>query len=160
MSLYVQYSERIYSALLSLYPIPFRVRFAPEMVQLFRDMCADALEKGEIAVLVAFWLRTMRDLALSILRERRRELMGPFEPHSPLIGIIDLLLIPSMVTANLLALGPILTLLLRAGKDLPLDRFLLISGFFSVVIGTLAIASSILLTRLRPTGRLWVKLSA
>jgi hypothetical protein len=160
MSLYVQYSERIYSALLSLYPIRFRVRFAPEMVQLFHDMCADALEKGEIAVVVAFWLRTIRDLVLSVLRERRRELMGPFEPENPLIGIIDLLLIPSMVTANLLALGPILTLLIGGGKDLPLDQFVAASAFFSFVIGALAVVASLILTRVRPTGRLWVKLSA
>jgi hypothetical protein len=64
-NLSIQYSERLYSALLSLYPVRFRVRFAPEMVQLFRDCCHDALEKGEVAVVVAFWLRVSRDLYFS-----------------------------------------------------------------------------------------------
>ena len=160
MNLNVEYCERVYSALLSLYPFRFRVRFAPEMVQLFRDTCHDALQKGEIAVLAAFWLQTVRDLFFSVLRERRRELMGPIEVEHPLRGVVDLLLIPSMVTANLLVLGPILTLLLRDGKNLPMDVFIATSGFFSLVVGSLAVAASIVFTRLRPTVRLWVKLSA
>lgn len=156
----VQYSERLYSALLSLYPVRFRVRFAPEMMQLFRDCCHDALEKGQVAVVVAFWARLSRDLLVSILRERSRALMGPIDADHPIIGIIDLLLIPSMVTANLLALGPILTLLVRSGATISLDEFVLTSGVFSLAIGSLAVASSIVITKLRPTVRLWVKLSS
>ena len=51
MNLTLHYSERVYNALLSLYPVRFRIRFAPEMLQLFRDCCHDALEKGEVAFL-------------------------------------------------------------------------------------------------------------
>src|SRR5438874_12243113 len=109
MNLSVEYSERVYNALLSLYPFRFRIRFGPEMSQLFHDCCHEAVKKGQVAVLTAFWFQATKDLALSILRERRRELMGPIQEH-PLIGLIDLLLIPAMVTANLVALGPILTL--------------------------------------------------
>src|SRR5262245_40179649 len=159
-NLTVAYAERAYSALLSLYPARFRVQFAPEMVQLFRDCCHDALEKGEVAVLVAFWLRTAVDLCSSVFHERRRQLVGPLSDEHPLIGIVDLLLIPSMVTANLLALGPILTLLFQRGEMLSVDQFALVSLFFSVTIGGLAIAASIVITKLRPTVRLWVKLSA
>src|SRR6516225_8196528 len=86
MNLSLHYSERVYNALLSLYPVRFRARFAPEMVQLFRDCCHDALEKGEVAVLAAFWLRAMRDLFLSIIRERQREVLGPRDSEHPLIG--------------------------------------------------------------------------
>src|SRR5262245_22800852 len=107
----VAYAERAYNALLSLYPPRFRVQFAAEMLQLFRDCCHDALEKGEAAVLVAFFLRTAADLFASVCRERRRQLAGPLNAEHPLVGIVDLLLIPSMVTANLLALGPVITLL-------------------------------------------------
>ena len=155
-----EYSERVYHALLSLYPVRFRVRFAPEMAQLFRDCCHDALEKGRLAVLVAFWLRAARDLFISVLRERRRELMGPVDAGHPLIGIIDLALIPIMVTANLLALGPIVTLLIRGGVDIPIDQFMMTSGFFSLALGSLAVVTSLVITKLRPTVRLWVKLSA
>src|SRR4029453_1867073 len=110
-NLSIQYSERVYNALLSLYPFQFRVRFAPEMLQLFRDCGPDALEKGQVAIVVAFWLRVSRDLCISVLRERGRELTRPVDADHPLMGLVDLLLIPSMITANLLALGPILTLL-------------------------------------------------
>src|SRR5215831_2534785 len=143
-NLSIQYSERVYNALLSLYPFHFRVRFAPEMLQLFRDCCRDALEKGQVAVVVAFWLRLTRDVFVSVVRERGRELMRPVGAEHPLVGIVDLLLIPSMVTANLIALGP----------------FFMTSGFFSVAIGTLAVVASVVVTKLRPTVRLWVKLSA
>jgi len=159
-NLTVQYCERLYNAMLSLYPIRFRIRFAPEMLQLFRDCCHDALEKGEAAVFIAFWLRASRDLFISVLRERGRELMGPIGVDHPLIGIIDLLLIPSMVTANLVALGPILTLLTRGGEIIPSDEFVLTSAFFSLVVGALAVVASLVITKLRPTVRLWVKLSA
>src|SRR5262245_37828644 len=159
-NLSIQYSERIYNALLSLYPFQFRVRFAPEMLQLFRDCCRDALENGQVAIVVTFWLSVTRDLCFSVLRERGRELMGPVGAQHPLVGIVDLLLIPSMVTANLVALGPILTLLIRGSAKLPLDQFVMTSGFFSLAIGVLAVVASVVITKLRPTVRLWVKLSA
>ncbi len=159
MNLTVQHSERIYNALLSLYPSSFRVRFAPEMSQLFRDCLHDALEQGQFAIVVAFCLRTLKDLMLSVCRERKREIMRPIT-ENPLVGIIDLLLIPSMVTANLIALGPILTLLVRGGSQTSLDQFVMTSAFFSFAVGILTILASVIITKVRPTVRLWVKLSA
>ena len=158
-NLSVAYAERVYDALLSLYPPSFRIRFAPEMTQLFRDCSRDALEKGEAAVFVVFLLQTVKDLTLSVLRERRRELMGPIT-ENPFVGIIDLLLIPTMVTANLIALGPILTLLFRGAGRISSAEFTMTSAFFSFAIGSLTVLASIVITKLRPTVRLWVKLSA
>ena len=159
MNLSTQYAERVYNALLSLYPVHFRVRFSREMAQLFRDCCHDALEKGEVAVLVAFWIAAVRDLLFSVVRERGREVVGPLNAEHPLVGIVDLALIPSIVSMNLLFLGPVLTLLFL-GVSLPMHRFMITSGFFSIAIGTLAVAASVVITKLRPTVRLWVKLSA
>lgn len=159
MNLNLQYAERVYSALLSLYPVRFRVRFAPEMMQLYRDCCHDALEKGEAAVLAAFWISAVRDLLFSVLRERRRESAAPLNPDHPLMGFVDLTLIPSIVSINLLFLGPVMTVLCL-GVSIPINRFMITSAFFSIALGTLAVAASIVITRLRPTVRLWVKLSA
>jgi hypothetical protein len=159
-NLAIHYSERLYSALLSLYPVQFRVRFAAEMMQLFRDCCHDAIEKGEVAVLIAFWIRLTRDLMISVLRERSRGLMGPISPEHPIVGIIDMLLIPSMVIGNLIALGPILTLMTLSGVAIRFDQFVVTSGFFSLAVGALAVVASLVITKLRPTVRLWVKLSA
>ena len=160
MNVNLQYAERVYNVLLSLYPVRFRVRFAPEMAQLFRDCCHDALENGEVAVLAAFLVSALRDLLISILRERRSELMGPLNVDHPIVGIIDVILIPSIVTVNLVVLGPVLTLLIRGGEVMPADQFMMTSGFFSVAIGSLAVVTSLVITKLRPTVRLWVKLSA
>jgi hypothetical protein len=158
MNLSIQYAERVYNAMLSLYPVRFRIRFGPEMAQLFRDCCHDALEKGEVAVLVAFWVAAVRDLLLSAVLERSRELTEPLGVDHPLVGLVDATLIPSMVGMNLLALGPVLTLLV-AGVAIPTEQFVMTSGFFSIVLGSLAVVASLAITRLRPTERLWVKLS-
>src|SRR5262249_42231592 len=130
-TLSIQYAERVYNALLSLYPSRFRIRFAPEMLQLFRDCSHDALEKGEVAVIVAFWLQVTRDLFVSAMRERGRELLGPLDPYHPVMTILDVFLIPVMVTLKLLALGPIMTLMIRGGGQLSYDRFVATSAFFS-----------------------------
>jgi len=126
---------------------------------LFRNCCHDALEKGEVAVLVAFWLRAMRDLLYSVIRERSREFIAPIGSEHPLMGIVDLLLIPSMVAIKLVALGPLMALMFH-GASLSTEQFVVTSGFFSLAIGTLAVIASLVFTKLRPTVRLWVKLSA
>src|SRR5262245_2014103 len=113
----IDYSERVYNALLSLYPSRFRIRFAPEMLQLFRDCYQDALEKGQVAVVVAFWLGVTRDLLVSAIHERGRALLGPLDSEHPLMSVLDVFLIPVMVTCKLLALGPIMTLMIRGGAD-------------------------------------------
>jgi hypothetical protein len=101
----------------------------------------------------------MRDFSISLIRERSRGMTGPLGSSHPVVAFVDLLLIPGMVTANLLALGPFLTLLVRGGSRIPADQFIATSGFFSLAIGALAVAVSVVMTRLRPTVRLWVKLS-
>jgi len=159
MNLSIQYAERVYNALLSLYPVQFRVRFSSEMAQLFHDCCQDALEKGQVAVLVAFWVAAVRDLLFSVMRERRRDLVAPLGMDHPLVGFIDFMLIPSIVTTNLVVLGPVLTLLVRGNFDISSEQFVVTSGFFSAAIGSLAVLASVVFTKLRPNVRLWVKLS-
>ena len=159
MNLSLHYAERVYNALLSLYPIRFRVRFGPEMVQLFRDCCHDAREKGEVAVVAAFLVAAVRDVLFSVAQERSRELMQPLGIDHPLAGVVDATLIPIMVGMNLVALGPLLTLLVTP-VTIPADQFVMTSGFFSIVLGGLAVVASLAITKVRPTVRLWVKLSA
>jgi len=159
VTLSTRYSEHVYRALLLLYPVRFRMRFAAEMLQLFHDCNRDAVKKGDPAILLDFWMRATRDLLISVFRERGRALTGPIDSEHPLVGIVDLLLIPTIVAANLAVLGPVLTLLF-AGARMRMDQFVATSLFFSLAIGTLAVAASVVFTRLRPTVRLWVKLSA
>jgi len=59
-------SERVYRALLGLYPAAFRVRFSDEMVKLFGDQLRDAHGAERLFVT---WLRTLSDLAVTAASE-------------------------------------------------------------------------------------------
>ena len=54
--------QHLYSALLFLYPKPFRTHFGPEMLRLYQDCYPES--NG-----ARFWIETVRDLATSIPRE-------------------------------------------------------------------------------------------
>jgi hypothetical protein len=64
--------ERVYRALLRLYPAAFRERFSDAMVQHFGDQLRDA-RTGRVRTGVAMtWLRTLGDLAVTAASERVR----------------------------------------------------------------------------------------
>jgi hypothetical protein len=87
--------ERVYRALLRLYPEPFRTRFADELVQLSGDLLRDARERrggrGDVA---ATWLRLLLDLALTVpaehLEQRRvaRSLSRPASAATKALGVL------------------------------------------------------------------------
>jgi len=58
--------QHLYSALLFLYPKPFRTHFGPEMLRLYQDCYPEC--NG-----ARFWIETVRDLATSIPREWHHE---------------------------------------------------------------------------------------
>ena len=60
--------ERLYRALLHLYPTPFRRAFGQELVEAFRDQRRDARSRGRSAW--AFWADVLGDLATQALAER------------------------------------------------------------------------------------------
>lgn len=64
--------QRVYRALLHLYPAAFRARFADELQQLFSDQLRDARSGGEPAGAVRTWLRTVSDLAVTAASEHAR----------------------------------------------------------------------------------------
>jgi hypothetical protein len=87
--------ERVYRALLRLYPEPFRTRFGDELVQLSGDLLRDAREgrggRGDVA---ATWLRLLLDLALTVpaehLEQRRvaRSLSRPASAATKALGVL------------------------------------------------------------------------
>jgi hypothetical protein len=91
-------SDRLYCALLSLYPVRFRVRFGTEMAQLFRDCCR------EEPTLAALWLRTLKDLVLSLTREWCREMSLP-DSEIDYPGLADCFMISMVVGTLLLGWG-------------------------------------------------------
>jgi hypothetical protein len=65
-------SERVYGALLHLYPAGFRARYRAEMVVLFGDQLRDAEAGRGTGGVAATWIRTLIDLARSAVGEHMR----------------------------------------------------------------------------------------
>jgi putative ABC transport system permease protein len=65
----VQWSDRLYSWLLILYPSEFRAEYGAEMAQLFRDERRDALAECGSWGLAALWLRTLAALVTTAAGE-------------------------------------------------------------------------------------------
>ncbi len=66
-------SERLYGALLCLYPKAFRAAYGPQMRLTFRDACRAAYHRSGMGGLLALWLPTLLDLFKSALEERARQ---------------------------------------------------------------------------------------
>jgi len=64
--------ERLYRALLRVYPTPFRVRFGDEMVQLMGDQFRDAMAGRSSGGVGRLWLRTLGDLVVTATSEHLR----------------------------------------------------------------------------------------
>jgi hypothetical protein len=95
------WSDFVYGMLLSLYPTRFRRHFQKEMVQIFRDCCGSEAEMGN---LLAFWLRTVQDLSLSLVVEWRQEIERP-QSEIDYTGLVDLFMISVVVGTNLIGWG-------------------------------------------------------
>ena len=66
-------SERLYRALLYLYPKQFRAAYGGQMRLTFRDACRVVYRQNGAGGLVALWLPTLLDLFKSALEERARQ---------------------------------------------------------------------------------------
>lgn len=69
-------SERVYEALLSIYPKSFRDAYGPQMVQVFGDLCREERERAGLAGLILLWARTVLDLLRTAASERTRMAFG------------------------------------------------------------------------------------
>jgi hypothetical protein len=67
------FSERLYAALLHLYPKQFRAAYGQQMRLTFRDACRVAYRQNGMGGLLALWLPTLLDLFKSALEERAQQ---------------------------------------------------------------------------------------
>lgn len=65
-------SERAYRALLMLYPRAFRREYGGQMLQLFRDVCRDAVRQGGASALMRWWGTALFDLLQTVVAEHRK----------------------------------------------------------------------------------------
>jgi hypothetical protein len=63
-------SERVYRALMRLYPEEVRRRYAEEMVRYFGDLCREEWHSRGAKGMVLLWARTLPDLVFTVLKER------------------------------------------------------------------------------------------
>jgi len=81
-------SERLYGALLLLYPKGFRRRYASEMRRDFGDLSREGLEEGGGRELARVWAATLSDLAVTALKERSTMLArNAYLPVAPRIVV-------------------------------------------------------------------------
>jgi hypothetical protein len=66
-------SERLYRALLHLYPKQFRAAYGQQLRLTFRDACRVAYHRNGAGRLLALWLPTLLDLFKSALEERAQQ---------------------------------------------------------------------------------------
>src|SRR5262245_6321032 len=66
-------ADRLYGALLYLYPGAFRAAYGQQMRLTFRDACRAAYRQNGAGGLWALWLQTLLDLFKSALEERLRQ---------------------------------------------------------------------------------------
>jgi hypothetical protein len=125
--------EIFYTALLHLYPKPFRARFGAEMLQLFRDCYPDAMPS-------AFWTETIKDFAVSIPREWRREIQRE-DSKIDYTALTDAVMVSSVVGPLLLWWGWIATVILLDLRPNAQSALLWNpAGIFLIVLATLAMA--------------------
>ncbi len=69
-------SERVYEALLLMYPKDFRLQYGSQMVQVFGDLCREQRERAGLIGLALLWVRTVLDLLRTAASERTRTPSG------------------------------------------------------------------------------------
>jgi hypothetical protein len=105
--------ERVYRALLLIYPAHFRARYAEQLVQLFGDQLRDARAGGAPASGLITWLRTLKDLALTAASEHARRdrtvahsLTVAPSTSSRILGVIGILGGTLLLAAFVVQIGP------------------------------------------------------
>lgn len=100
---WIEWSQRVYHRLLSLYPKAYREDYEMEMFRLFTDQCKDAYKQNGKQGILSLWPRTLADVGITALREHLADpnaKLGLLEaqPDAPLPwkGVL-LVLIPGLI---------------------------------------------------------------
>jgi hypothetical protein len=144
----LNWSLRCYRVLLSLYPVEFRVRFRKEMCQVFRDCCLDEAAKRTRSSFAALWAQTLMDLAVSISRERGRALLATRDLNLRARGLIDSLVILTIIGFHLLAAGTGIALYFLHSYE-TVSGFLVMATAMGALLGGLGVICSLVLARFR-----------
>ena len=110
---------RIYRFLLCLYPPGFRLRFGPDMLQIFQDSYRGRARDVHFTTRLAFWRLTLSDFVRSVPGEWRQALLRPQRFEFPIREWADSLVIPFTVLGYLIVEGNLGAALVRAPRVFP-----------------------------------------
>jgi len=152
-------SDRLYRLLLRLYPPSFRRRFGTEMALVFQDRCRQEQRLGGRRGLLALWMRTLGDIAMTVPRENLLALFQSVRARELRPGILSVaaLTVVVAVVANYSVwsvLGAFLqhTYVIAARFPADLLFYLLAATSVLIVIGGVLFAAATF-QRLRPLPR-------
>jgi hypothetical protein len=125
-------SDRLYGALLYLYPATFRAAYGQQMRLTFRDACRAAYHQNGAGGLLVLWLPTLLDLVKSALEERARQ--GEFTMSKArlitLAGPLTILVGSMWLVASI---GEMVILIEPSSADTFWDVFWLLPVFLSFI---------------------------
>lgn len=98
-------SDTAYRFLLLLYPPGFRLRFGPDMLQVFRDTCSEATGCGGFEHRLHFWISVLRDTACSLPCEWGHALLRSEDITLTLEVLADTVAMPVCIMLILVAQG-------------------------------------------------------
>jgi hypothetical protein len=137
-------SERLYGALLHLYPKQFRAAYGQQMRLTFRDACRVAYRRHGAGGLLALWLPSLFDLFKSALEERARQ--GDFTmSKARLIALAGPLTILIGLMWMVASIGEMVILIEPASADTFWDIF----WFIPVSLSFIPMLFALIGTRLR-----------
>ena len=115
-----KFADLVYDFLLMLYPPAFRLRFGPDMVQVFRDTYPGEAQEESVGRRLAFWLWTLGDVVRSVPGEWAQALLEA-EGIDALIGTLaDSLAVPAWIITTLVAQGYTCAILTQCLQNLML----------------------------------------
>lgn len=127
-------SERVYCALLVLYPADFRREYGQHMTQVFRDVCRDVYGRGGRQELMNWWVAALFDLVKTVITERRKVSFSmsqaKFIQWSGWLCIFG---------GIFFAAGSLGQLQPSSGSALPLSLYALVPGMALVMLGMIGI---------------------
>jgi hypothetical protein len=93
----IRLSARMYTALLILYPAPYRKAYGNHMAQVFEDVARDCYGRQGIPGMVYWWGSTMLDLIVTAIEQRKEgtsimsKLLALQPPKGPALGLMVML---------------------------------------------------------------------